>query len=109
MPPSYEINATKVQGLTPLKPSLLYIFKHKYFILELILLENLVCRQALVAESLVELILNTEDYMLFSARKSMPKKIHPLSGGQWMDGRNYFIFLLPVVFVLILQYGFYLL
>jgi len=31
------------------------------------LLENLVCRQALVAEALVELILITEDYMLFSA------------------------------------------
>jgi len=34
---------------TPTKPSLLYIFKHKYFILELILLENLVYRQALAA------------------------------------------------------------
>src|SRR5699024_2516281 len=69
------INAAKLRNKcdygsgikTALKPSLLYIFKHKYFILELILLENLVCRQALVAEALVELILITEDYMLFSA------------------------------------------
>src|SRR5699024_7622972 len=52
---------------TPTKTILLYIFKHKYFILELILLENLVYRQVLAAEALVELILITEDYMLFSA------------------------------------------